>query len=194
MKSIILILVVLFFVITPASGQLLSDATGFINRLDVQTSGHIFELKLTSNFDLTDYSFDKDQKQIFFYFDSELENNLGEIIIPQNLLSGNFTFYLNDQEFFPKIQSNEKIHFITLNFTGSGSNVIAISGSEYLSGLTEIISIENKTSEDLDNDFLPPDRQFDKTSSDDYLVWLIVGGVVIVIAIFAVTKFLKNKN
>ena len=194
LKSILLLLVVLFFVITPAYGQLLSDATGLINRFDIQTSGHTFEIKLTSNFDLTDYTFDKDQKQIILYLDSGLENNLGELIIPQNLVSGDFTFYLNDQEFFPKIQSNEQIHFITLNFTGSGSNVIAINASEYLSGLTEIVSIENKTSEDLDNDFLPPDMQFDKTSSDDYLVWLIVGGVVIVIAVFAVTKFLKNKN
>ena len=180
MKSIILILVVLFFVITPASGQLLSDATGFINRLDVQTSGHIFELKLTSNFDLTDYSFDKDQKQILLYFDSELENNLGEIIMPQNLLSGNFTFYLNDQEFFPKIQSNEKIHFITLNFTGSGSNVIAISGSEYLSGLTEIVSIENK---------IPITNEI---SSDNYFVWFIVAAILIIIAAFVVIKLKKN--
>ena len=139
MKFILLLLVVLFFVITPAYGQLLSDATGLINRFDVQTSGHTFEIKLTSNFDLTDYSFDKDQKQIVLYIDSVLETNLGEIIIPQNLLSGDFTFYLNDQEFFPKIQSNEKIHFITLNFTGSGTNLITISGTEYLIGLTEII-------------------------------------------------------
>ena len=180
MKSIILILVVLFFVITPASGQLLSDATGFINRLDVQTSGHIFELKLTSNFDLTDYSFDKDQKQILLYFDSELENNLGEIIMPQNLLSGNFTFYLNDQEFFPKIQSNEKIHFITLNFTGSGSNVIAISGSEYLSGLTEIVSIENE---------IPITS---KISADNYFVWFLVAGILVIIVVFVVIKFKKN--
>ena len=180
MKSIILILVVLFFVITPVSGQLLSDATGFINRLDVQTSGHIFELKLTSNFDLTDYSFDKDQKQILLYFDSELENNLGEIIMPQNLLSGNFTFYLNDQEFFPKIQSNEKIHFITLNFTGSGSNVIAISGSEYLSGLTEIVSIENE---------IPITSEI---SSDNYFVWFIVAGILVIIVVFVVIKFKKN--
>jgi hypothetical protein len=180
LKSIILILVVLFFVITPASGQLLSDATGFINRLDVQTSGHIFELKLTSNFDLTDYSFDKDQKQILLYFDSELENNLGEIIMPQNLLSGNFTFYLNDQEFFPKIQSNEKIHFITLNFTGSGSNVIAISGSEYLSGLTEIVSIENE---------IPITSEI---SSDNYFVWFIVAGILVIIVVFVVIKFKKN--
>ena len=40
----------------------LSDATGLINRLNVETSGHIFEIKLVSNFDLTDYSFEKDMK------------------------------------------------------------------------------------------------------------------------------------
>ena len=182
MKFIIFILVVLFFVITPVSGQLLSDATGFITRLDVQTSGHIFEITLTSNFDLTDYRFDKDQKQIVLYIDSGLENNLGEIIIPQNLLSGDFTFYLNDQEFFPKIQSNEKIHFITLNFTGSGSNVIAISGSEHLSGLTKIVSIENE---------IPITSE---TSSDNYFVWFIVAGILIIAAVSVVLKILKNKH
>ena len=83
MKSILLVLVVLFFVITPVYAQIpLSDATGLINRLDVQTSGHEFEIKLVSNFDLTDYSFDKDEKQLTLYVDSGLENNLGEIIIP----------------------------------------------------------------------------------------------------------------
>jgi len=167
-------------VITPAYGQLLSDATGLINRFDVQTSGYTFEIKLTSNFDFTDYTFDKDQKQIILYLDSELENNLGEIIIPQNLLSGNFTFYLNEQEFFPKIQSNEKIHFITLNFTGSGSNVIAISGSEYLSGLTEIVSIENE---------IPITSEI---SSDNYFVWFIVAGILVIIVVFVVIKFKKN--
>jgi hypothetical protein len=111
-----------------------------------------------------------------------LENNLGEIIIPQNLLSGDFTFYLNDQEFFPKIQSNEKIHFITLNFTGSGTNLITISGTEYLIGLTEII----------------PDTDLELSSeiiSDDYFVWLLVGGILIIIAaVSVVLKIQKNKN
>ena len=111
-----------------------------------------------------------------------LETNLGEIIIPQNLLSGDFTFYLNDQEFFPKIQSNEKIHFITLNFTGSGTNLITISGTEYLIGLTEII----------------PDTDLELSSeiiSDDYFVWLLVGGILIIIAAVSVVfKIQKNKN
>ena len=81
-------------------GQLLSDATGLINRIDIQTSGYDFEVVLTSNFDLVDYKFDKNSKQLTLYLDSGLENNLGEIIIPSNLLNGDFTFFLNDQEFY----------------------------------------------------------------------------------------------
>ena len=189
MKSILLLTIALFFIISPAYAQLsLSDATGLIDRLNVQTSGHVFEIKLISNFDLTDYSFEKDQKQLILYFESGLENNLAEIILPKNLLSGDFTFYLNDQEFFPKIQSNEKIHFITLNFTGLGTNVIKISSTEYLSGLNEIIPID---------DDIPVEPFYDtsiaENSFDSYLIWIIVGGVAIIV-VFIVMKFVKNKN
>ena len=194
MKSIIVLSVLLFFVLTPVHGQLLSDATGLINRIDIQTSDYDFEVVLTANFDLLDYNFDKNNKQLTLYLDNGLENNLGEIIIPATLLSGDFRFYLNDQEFFPKVQSDEKISFITMNFTGLGNNVVKIIGTEYLSGLDDIAPIENNSSKSLDNDFLPPDGQSNQTLSDDYLIWLIVGGIVIVIAVFIVTKFLKNKN
>ena len=194
MKSIIVFTVLLFFVLTPVHGQLLSDATGLINRIDIQTSGYDFEVVLTANFDLLDYDFDINNKQLTLYLDNGLENNLGEIIIPSTLLSGDFRFYLNDQEFFPKVQSNEKISFITLNFTGLGNNVVEIIGTEYLSGLDDIIPIENNSSKSLDTDFLPPDGQPTQTLSDDYLIWLIVGGIVIVITVFVVIKFLKNKN
>jgi len=162
--------------------------------MDIQTSGYDFEVVLTANFDLLDYAFDINNKQLTLYLDSGLENNLGEIIIPTTLLSGDFRFYLNDQEFFPKVQSDEKINFITMNFTGLGNNVVKIIGTEFLSGLDDIVPIENNSSKSLDNDFLPPDGQSNQTLSDDYLIWLIVGGIVIVITIFVVIKFLKNKN
>ena len=195
MKSILVLSIVLFFVVAPAFAQMpLSDATGFINRLNVETSGHVFEIKLVSNFDLTDYTFEKDNQELIIYVESGLENNLGEIMIPTNLLNGNFMFILNDQEFFPKIQSNEKIHFITMNFTGSGSNVISITGSEYLIGLSEITPDENKIPQTLDNDFLPPDGEVGGNSSNFYLLWLAVGGILITVVVFAATKFLKNKN
>ena len=194
MKSIIVLLLLLFFVITPVHGQLLSDATGLIHRIDIQTSGYDFEVVLTANFDLLDYTFDKNNKQLILYLDTGLEDNLGEIIIPTTLLSGDLTFYLNDQEFFPKVQSDEKINFITMTFTGLGNNVVKITGTESLSGLDDIIPIENKTSDSPDNDFLPPDEKSNGTFSNNYLIWLIIGGIIIIIIVFVVIKFLKSKN
>ena len=182
MKSILIILVVLFFVITPVHGQLLSDATGLINRLDIQTSGYTFEIKLTSNFDLDDFIFDKDEKQLTLYIESGLENNLAEIIIPKDLLSGDFTFYLNDGEFFPKVQSNEIISFITLEFSGSGTHVVKIISTEYLNGSTETVP-----------DVIEPSIEYE-SSSDDYSVWLIVGGIIIIILISVMLKILKNRT
>ena len=175
-------------------GQLLSDATGLIHRIDIQTSGYDFEVVLTANFDLLDYDFDINNKQLVLYVDNGLENNLGEIVIPANLLSGDLTFYLNDQEFFPKVQSDERVNFITLTFTALGNNVLKISGTESLSGLDDVIPIENNLSDSLDNDFLPPDKKSNGTFSDDYLMWLIIGGIIIIIIVFVITKFLKSKN
>ena len=192
MKLLLILSLVLIFTITPVYGQLLSDATGLINRMNIQTSGYDFEVVLTANFDLVDYRFDKNSKQITLYLDSGLENNLGELVIPSSLLNGDFTFFVNDQEFFPKIQSSERVHFITLEFAGTGSNVISITGSEYLVGLDEIAPIQNNYSEKIDGDFLPPEGEFDTTPSNDYLIWLMVGGIIVVIVVFVGVKFLKK--
>ena len=192
MKSLIIFSLVFLFVITPAYGQLLSDATGLINHIDIQTSGHDFEVVLTSNFDLVDYSFDKNSKQLTLHLDSGLENNLGELVIPVTLLNGDLMFYLNEQEFFPKIQSSERVHFITMEFSGTGSNVISISGTEYLIGLDDVTPLENDSSETSTDDFLPPDRKFDTTPSDDNLIWLILGGIVVAIVVVVAIKFVKK--
>ncbi|MCH1548719.1 MAG: hypothetical protein L7R67_00720, partial [Nitrosopumilus sp.] len=101
-------------------------------------------------------------------------------------------FYLNEQEFFPKIQSSERIHFITLEFIGSGSNTLSISGTEYLIGLDEITPNQNNSSETIDDDFLPPTGEFDTTPSDDNLIWLILGGIVVTIVVVVAIKFVKK--
>ena len=127
----------LILVFTPAFGAI-SDATGLTNRFDIDTSGHVFEVSTTSNFDVSEINFDKDEKKLTLHIVSSLENNLGEIIIPKGLLSGNFTFHLNDEEYFPEVKSNEKIAFITLNFTGSGNNQVDVFATNHLEGIEEI--------------------------------------------------------
>ncbi|MCV0431832.1 hypothetical protein [Nitrosopumilus sp.] len=181
MKKIFLV-VTLFFVITPAYGQALSDATGLVNRLDVQTGGHSFEIQVVSNFDISDFEFDKGDKKLTLYITSGLENNLGEVLIPKNLLSGNFTFYLNDQEYVPEIKSNQKVFFITLNFTGSGENELEILGTTYLSGLSE------KPQPAITSPDLEPVVEYDyELIYATVVILFIIGGIIGVIA-FAIKR------
>ncbi len=174
MKKILFVFVAFFFVITPVYGQALSDATGLVNRLDVQTGGHTFEVKTTSNFDIPNFEFDKDEKKLTLYISSGLENNLGEVSLPQNLLGGNLTFYLNEQEYVPQVRTNERISFVTLNFTGIGDNTLDIVGTQYLSGLTEITTDISST-ESISTD------EYGLTYTTIIIALLIIGGIISVI-------------
>jgi len=144
LKSKLFISFLLLLVVTPAFGQL-SDKTGLVNRLDVKTGGYTFEVETVANFDIQDFNFDEEQKRLTLYVSSSLENNLGEVYLPQTLLSGNFTFYINGEEYFPTIKINDDVSFITLNFTGSGDNKIEIIGTDYLQGVNQTIPIENES-------------------------------------------------
>jgi len=183
LKIIFLVSIALLFVITPAYGGLLSDATGLVNRLDVQTGGHSFEIETTSNFDIPDFEFNKDEKKLTIFITSGLENNLGEIIIPRNLLGGNLTFYLNDKEYFPQVNTNEKISFVTLNFTGSGDNKLDIFGTTYLGGLPDKNEIIEKESSPLQKG----------ESFSDSLYWLVLLGFLVVVTVLIVVKIRNRK-
>jgi len=155
LKSILFVSLVLLLVFIPAYGIPLSDRTGLVNTLDVKTDGYSFQIETVANYDITNYTFDKVQKRLTLDINSDLKNNLGEIYLPQDLLSGNFTFYINDTAFFPKVKTNSDISFITLNFTGSGNSKIDIIATEYLHEMnltstevpTEKLPTENKSTE-----------------------------------------------
>jgi hypothetical protein len=168
---------------SPVYGQLLSDATGLVNRLDVKTGGYTFEIETISNFNIRDFDFDSDEKRLSLFINSGLKNNLGEILIPQTLLGGNFTFYLNEQQYFPKVNSNEKISFITLNFTGIGENKLDIFGTTYLQGS----EIKDKV---IQNEI--PSIQKEETISD-YLGWIALFGFLVVAAALISFKLKKRK-
>ncbi|MCE9617316.1 MAG: peptidylprolyl isomerase [Nitrosarchaeum sp.] len=156
MKSKLFVSFLLVLVVVPVYGQLLSDKTGLVNRLDVNTGGYSFEVETVANFDIQDFEFDEEQKRLTLYVSSSLENNLGEVYLPQTLLSGDFTFYINGEEYFPTIKLNDNISFITLNFTGSGNNKIEIIGTGYLQGV-------NQTSIPIENESPAENKSQDKT-------------------------------
>ncbi|MBU27529.1 MAG: peptidylprolyl isomerase [Thaumarchaeota archaeon] len=130
MKFLLLVPLLLLLIVNPAFAFLSEDGTGLIERFDVNVDGHIFEVITTSNYDIEEHEFNKDEKRLTFFVNSSLENNLGEMVLPNELLGDNLTFYVNDVKSIQNVKSSEKISFITLNFTGIGNNKIDIIGTE----------------------------------------------------------------
>lgn len=128
-------------VIIPTASAQLSDRTGLKQNFIIETGGYEFPVDIISNFNVQDIEFSSDDKRLTFYINSGLENNLAEIQIPINLINGNFTFILNDQEIFPIVKKNEKISFITLEFQGNGEQVLDIVGTTYLPEFSEITNL-----------------------------------------------------
>jgi hypothetical protein len=129
--------VILLLVVIPCAFGQISDRTGLKQDFTIETGGYAFSVDVTSNFNVEDIEFSSDDKRLTFFIDSNLENNLGEFQIPKNLINGNFTFMLNDQEVFPIVKTSEKISFITLEFEGSGKNKLDIIGTTYLPEFSE---------------------------------------------------------
>ena len=130
-------LVILLVIIPSAFGQI-SDRTGLNQDFTIETGGYTFTVDVTSNFNVEDVKFSSDDNRLTFFINSGLENNLAEIQIPKNLINGNFTFMLNDQEIFPIVKTSEKISFITVEFEGAGKNKLDIIGTTHLPEFSEI--------------------------------------------------------
>ena len=148
MKTILALLFVLAIIaLQPASGLVLSDRTGLKFVFPVETGGYHFDVEIVGNFDVTKMDFDKDRKMITFYMNNSLNENLTEMIIPINLINGEFTFYLYKQhegswlpgvEVFPRVQMNDKISFIFLEFEGEGKHKLEVIGTTYLPEFAEV--------------------------------------------------------
>ncbi len=133
MKLILFLIISISLLVQPYAFGQSFDTPGFVNRFPINTGGEVFEVKAVSSFDIPDYQFNKDEKRLSFIISSSVTNNLAEFEIPKNLLSGNFTFYLNNEEIFIDVKTNELISFITLEFPGKGLHKFDIIGTTYLS-------------------------------------------------------------
>ena len=128
-------------VVTPAFGQPIAERTGLKEKFTIETGGYDFIVDVTANFDVLDLEFSEKDKKLTLFISSSLENQ-----IPINLINGNFTFFLNEQEIFPKVLMNKRISFVTFEFEGSGKHKLEIIGTTYLPEFKDIAPIVLATS------------------------------------------------
>ena len=147
MKILLLVIFTLIISIPSALGLVLSEeGTGLTQNFIVQTGGYDFPVKVTGNQDVKDLSFDKDMKTITMSITSSLDGNLMEILIPQNLINGEFTFFLDNVEVFPQVALLTDNAFITLEFEGEGMHTLDIIETTYLPEFADVAPIVLATS------------------------------------------------
>jgi hypothetical protein len=123
-------LLALFFslIVVPVFAEPLSDRTGMSTSFDLRVDDKTFVLRSTANFDIQSAGFD--DGRLVLQIISSLENNIGELQIPQNITRGQLKFYLDGSEIPAKVLQNEKISFVTLEFEGNGTHTLEMT-SDY---------------------------------------------------------------
>ncbi|MEM3089436.1 MAG: hypothetical protein QXY22_02595 [Candidatus Nitrosotenuis sp.] len=114
-------------ILLPIYGQPLSDRTGMKTTFEVTVDGKKYPLEIVGNFDVKSVDLQGNNLEIEIY--SSLSNNLGEMQIPLNVTREPIQFFIDEQEFFPKVLKNDKIHFVTLQFAGNGTHRLVITGA-----------------------------------------------------------------
>ena len=131
-KQFLVLLVILSISIPFVDAAPLSDKTGLKFTFPVKTDGHLFTVEVTGNLDVTNLDFDEDKKSITLFVKSSLENNSLEISYPQDLLGGEYTFLIDDEEFLPNLKKGTNVVLVTMDFLGTGKHKIEIFGTTYL--------------------------------------------------------------
>ena len=114
------------------------ETPGLKKVITIETGGYQFEVEVIGTFQVDEIEFSKDDKKITLYLTNAITNNLGEMQIPINLINGNFTFFLDGEEIFPKVQQDDRISFITFEFEGKENHTLEIIGTTYLPEFSDI--------------------------------------------------------
>ena len=165
MIKILLILLIIFSV--PAAHAVpLSDITGLKFTFPVKTDDRLFTIEATGNFHITSLDFDKNKKSITLDVTSSIENNALEIVIPTSLIGGDFRYYLDDIELFPKSKQGKNSIFVEIDFIGIGKHEIKFQGTTYL----DIFNVSEKIDYKISNTTI---TKIESNPSTNSLIFLL---------------------
>ena len=132
MIKLLLFLIVLSLTIPLADATQLSDKTGLKFTFPIKVDDYSFVVEATGNLDVTNIDFNKEKKSITLFVLSSIEDNSLEISFSKELIGGDYTILLDNDEFIPELQQGNKITFVTMDFLGIGKHKIEIFGTTSL--------------------------------------------------------------
>ena len=100
---------------------------GFVNKYMISTSEQNFEIVFSANFLISSHAFSASDKTIQFEIETSLEEeNIGEIIIPRDLIDGEFVILLDGKEISASVHKSSKSSIVSIEFDGKGKHTLEI--------------------------------------------------------------------
>ncbi len=137
-----------------------------------------FEVEIITNSKIDKFNVDQESKSISFQVNQK--NKFVTVTMEEKLLDSPYTISLNDEK-IKYTKSVSKENYVSLSMKPQAVGEIVISGSEYNDDLTKITS----------NDTLPVESE---SIPNDYFIWLVFGGVLIIVAIVVIIIMRKIKK
>jgi len=135
-----------------------------------------FNVEIISNSEIDEFNFDQVSKNISFQVNEK--NKFVTVTMEEKLLGVPYVILLNDEK-IKYTKSVSKENYVSLSMKPQAVGEIMISNSEYSNDLTKNTS----------NDTLPVE-----SISNDYFIWLVFGGVLIIVAIVIIIIMRKIKK
>jgi hypothetical protein len=137
-----------------------------------------FNVEIITNSEIDEFNFDQASKSISFQVNEK--KKIVTVTMEEELIGSPYTILLNDEK-IKYTKSISKENFVSLSMKPQVIGEIVISGSEYIDGLTKITSNANDT--------LPVE-----SISNDYFIWLVFGGILIIVTIVVIIIMRKIKK
>jgi len=135
-----------------------------------------FNVEIITNSEIDEFNFDQESKSISFQVNEK--KKFVTVTMEEELLGSPYTILLNDER-IKYTKSISKENYVSLSIKPQAVGEIMISNSEYTNDLTKNTS----------NDTLPVE-----SISNDYFIWLVLGGVLIIVAIVVIIIMRKIKK
>ncbi len=147
---------------------------------EVRWEENKFDVEIITDSEIDEFNFDQESKNVSFQINEK--NKFVTVTMEEKLLGGSYVILLNNEK-IEYSKSISKENYVSLSMKPQVVGEIIIGGSEYMDGLTKM------TSNDTSNDTLPIE-----SIPNDYFIWIVFGGVLIIIAIVVIIIMRKIKK
>jgi len=135
-----------------------------------------FNVEIITNSKIDEFNFDQELKSINFQVNEK--NKFVTVSMEKELVGDPYVVLLNNEKIVYS-KSVNKENYVSLSMKPQAVGEIIIMNSEYIQGLTQITSNDTLT-------------EVTTNIPNDYFIWLVLGGVLIIVAIFIIMRKIKK--